>query len=480
MVRGRGFRNATGYGLTPGQFYQRPAIKQRNLQGVGLNGDLTGWDFSGQNLTGAFLRWANLTNTNLSWANLTNASLWDARLAGTNFSAAVVAGADFRGSNSGGLSKSQLYSTASYHARDLRGIILSEKDLSDWNFRRQDLTGADLSHANLTDADLTGANLTDARLILTKLTNASFAGAIVTGASYLGGIKREQLYSTASYQTGDLRRISIVGSSESDWSFRGQDLTGAKLSLSLSDGGLSASRLANANLRDIRNLDSSVVDTSTAYNQWTVFPTGFDPLATAMNYVPSPAGDLDANDILNAADVDSLVNRIYSGFQSPSWFPDAAFDVNTDEEVTQEDLRVWVKELARTWYGDADINGEFNSSDMVQVFVAGKYEERQFGPCSIDGPGCSVSTVHASWSEGDWNGDGVFDSADFVIAFQDGGYEQGPRADAVAVPEPSAGLMLLLGIPIWLLSRRAAVNTRARHTHQSVVIPAHSSRSSDV
>ena len=34
------------------------------------------------------------------------------------------------------------------------------------------------------------------------------------------------------------------------------------------------------------------------------------------------------------------------------------------------------------------------------------------------------STTAARWSEGDWNGDGVFDSGDFVTAFQDGGYEQ--------------------------------------------------------
>ena len=33
----------------------------------------------------------------------------------------------------------------------------------------------------------------------------------------------------------------------------------------------------------------------------------------------------------------------------------------------------------------------------------------------------------------------VFDSDDFIIAFQDGGYEQGPRTDVAAVPEPGAG-----------------------------------------
>ncbi len=38
---------------------------------------------------------------------------------------------------------------------------------------------------------------------------------------------------------------------------------------------------------------------------------------------------------------------------------------------------------------------------------------------------------------------------DFVIAFGDGGYEQGeqgPRPDVAAVPEPIAALLLILGV----------------------------------
>ncbi len=53
----------------------------------------------------------------------------------------------------------------------------------------------------------------------------------------------------------------------------------------------------------------------------------------------------------------------------------------------------------------------------------------------------------AGWAEGDWNADLVFDSGDFVAAFVDGGYEQGLFPGAVqAVPEPSAIVLLLLGI----------------------------------
>ena len=54
--------------------------------------------------------------------------------------------------------------------------------------------------------------------------------------------------------------------------------------------------------------------------------------------------------------------------------------------------------------GDADLNGNFNSSDLITMFTTGKYE--------VD--------VIAGWSEGDFNDDAQFDSADLVAALQTG------------------------------------------------------------
>jgi hypothetical protein len=57
----------------------------------------------------------------------------------------------------------------------------------------------------------------------------------------------------------------------------------------------------------------------------------------------------------------------------------------------------------------------------------------------------------------DWNGDGDFDTGDLVFAFQGGGYEQGPRAEMPAVPEPAALPMLIGGwVGIGIGARRAA------------------------
>ena len=91
--------------------------------------------------------------------------------------------------------------------------------------------------------------------------------------------------------------------------------------------------------------------------------------------------------------------------------------------------------MKQTWFGDANLDGEFNSSDFVAVFEAGEFED-------------SIAN-NSTWETGDWNFDGEFNSSDFVTAFQDGGYEKGPLQVA-NVPEPTA-IMTLLGAAIGLL-----------------------------
>ena len=57
---------------------------------------------------------------------------------------------------------------------------------------------------------------------------------------------------------------------------------------------------------------------------------------------------------------------------------------------------------------DADLDGLFNTNDLIQVFVGGKYE----------------LPVSATWSEGDWNCDGEASTRDMVNAFIDGAYQE--------------------------------------------------------
>ena len=162
-------------------------------------------------------------------------------------------------------------------------------------------------------------------------------------------------------------------------------------------------------------------------------------------------GDFDANDTLEAIDIDMLTDRML-GRGKLSWLDDM-FDLNRDSNVDQKDHQVWIKSLKHSWYGDANFDGAFNTSDFLQVFEAGKYEKGW-----LDAWG-SLQGELASWSEGDWNGDGVFDTGDFVIAFEDGGYEQGPRSDVVAVPEPGSAVLFMLGL---LLTRETRFRRRLR------------------
>ncbi len=129
-------------------------------------------------------------------------------------------------------------------------------------------------------------------------------------------------------------------------------------------------------------------------------------------------GDFNANGALDAGDIDILSAEVRSGLNTP------AYDLTADALVNEADREQWVNVLKHTYMGDANLDGEFNSTDFVDVFVAGKYEDAIAG--------------NAGWAEGDWDGSADFDSSDFVLAFVNGGYEIGPRASVSAVPEPAS------------------------------------------
>jgi hypothetical protein len=107
----------------------------------------------------------------------------------------------------------------------------------------------------------------------------------------------------------------------------------------------------------------------------------------------------------------------------------AAYDLNSDALVNDGDITIWISDLFGSWIGDANLDGEFSSSDLVVILAGGAYE----------------ANVDAVWSTGDFNGDGRSNASDLVVALADGGYEKGPRA-AQPVPEPSAAVLALLAI----------------------------------
>ena len=93
---------------------------------------------------------------------------------------------------------------------------------------------------------------------------------------------------------------------------------------------------------------------------------------------------------LTVEDVDLLLAEIRESV------PRHWFDISEDGTLDIDDLTTWVHELNNTWIGDANLDGEFNSSDLVEVLSAGTYE--------LD--------VDAGWASGDFDGSGRFDSSD--------------------------------------------------------------------
>jgi hypothetical protein len=146
-------------------------------------------------------------------------------------------------------------------------------------------------------------------------------------------------------------------------------------------------------------------------------------------------GDFDNSGALDAPDIDQLTAEVASGANN------AAYDVTSDSLVNANDLTVWVKDLKNTWIGDANLDGEFNSSDLVSVLASGTYE----------------ADVDSVWTTGDFNGDRRTNSSDLVAALADGGYELGPRAAVANVPEPTSVTLLTIGVVAWLAGRRRLV-----------------------
>ena len=154
----------------------------RNLTKAWLVGaDLQSANGRNVNLTSAVMRGADLTNADLSGANLRGAVLDTARLNGAILSGAQVRGARFereflpvidscfivfcstpKAVGYGGITPAQLASTASYQAHDLSGMNLAGNDFSNLNLAGQNLTGSNFTLATLTGVDLTGAEIRQA------------------------------------------------------------------------------------------------------------------------------------------------------------------------------------------------------------------------------------------------------------------------------------------------------------------------------
>jgi hypothetical protein len=181
----------------------------------------------------------------------------------------------------------------------------------------------------------------------------------------------------------------------------------------------------------VGNRGSPVTDASGPWD----WPTQFLFVSSLQQY----RGDFNRNG-LDASDIDLMSTVVRSGTN------ENRFDMTGDGKVDHFDRRFWVDHIRRTYFGDANLDGVFDSGDLVRVFQAAQDED------AIPG--------NSTWAIGDWDGDGDFTTGDLVQAFQFGGFEQGPKLAFEIVPEPS--LPALLGSMLLILAicrRSSAVPT---------------------
>jgi hypothetical protein len=116
-----------------------------------------------------------------------------------------------------------------------------------------------------------------------------------------------------------------------------------------------------------------------------------------------PRGDFDRDGVVDADDIDLLCQAILTEDQS------GLFDLDENGRNSSADLDVMIEGILQSTFGDANLDGRFDSGDLVAVFQAGQYED--------------ALTRNSTWRTGDWNCDGEFSTADLVVAFQKGRYE---------------------------------------------------------
>ncbi len=146
-------------------------------------------------------------------------------------------------------------------------------------------------------------------------------------------------------------------------------------------------------------------------------------------------GDVDGDGFIEVDDADLIARLVADGVDN------LVYDVDGDASVGIADRDYLVREFLGLSYGDANLDGKFDSSDLVLVSQAAQYRN--------DAVGDSV------WSTGDWDGDREFDTGDLMLAFRAGTYE---RPNVHAVPEStgtSAGIAALVALLMLMRARNA-------------------------
>jgi uncharacterized protein YjbI with pentapeptide repeats len=483
-IRGASFRNSVD--LTREQIYVTSSYQDRDLQGVDFaNVDVGGWDFRDQNLSG------------VTFGTVDNA----------DFTGATIRGAHL--STQAGFTRQQLRSTASYQNKDLRGINWESSDLAQWEFSDQDLRGANFSWANVADANFTNARIEGARfsgstfdleqlMASASFRDASLAAIELVGVDLSRGDLSDQNLSFANLERADLRgtdfsRADLRGAIVDERSL----LAANTMNTILPNGDIQQLRLSDNHDMLIRNAsvpitirEGMVMETGATLTfvlddrPWesVISIDANGPVVVAGTLVLAIAPDIAADQIIGKQfqlfDADSVVPTFSSvqtmqgavwdlgALEAHGWVSllavpreidmissairagtyEARWDVNDDGAVDERDRQFWVEQIAGTVFGDSNLDGYFDSTDFIQVFRAGQYEDEV--------------AENSIWGTGDWDGDREFSSSDLIVAFQRGGYQS---SSVQVVPEPVHRDLFLPALALWRLALRWVPRRVASH-----------------
>jgi uncharacterized protein YjbI with pentapeptide repeats len=218
-----------------------------DLHGVAMRyGVLSNADFTAANLTDANFERSEVVNVTFAGADLSGA-VFNGTLTGSDFSEAIIKGAEFRASPVGGISVTQLYSTASYQSGDLAGTIFSRNQLNGVNLADLVLSSAGFYEASLVGANFQRAVLDRSSFSASNVTNADFSDANLYRA-YLEGATAMNAF----FIRSDMSYVYGIGAN-----MRASDFTGAKFF----EADLRGATLAEA---DFTNADMAYADFSRA------------------------------------------------------------------------------------------------------------------------------------------------------------------------------------------------------------------------
>ena len=147
--------------------------------------------------------------------------------------------------------------------------------------------------------------------------------------------------------------------------------------------------------------DISFVGQDEFVYQATDFRDTSTPTTVTINVQTAVLGDFTLDSVVDHLDLNALAAALQQG-------SNLQFDLNEDDVLDGDDWSFMVNNILGTSFGDANLDGIFDSDDIILVLAAGQYEDGVPG--------------NSEWLSGDWNGDGEFDTNDLIDALQTGAY----------------------------------------------------------